>query len=178
MLGIFLGLVGTLLILLVGKKLSFSSNSFIGDLMVFVNASSYGVYLVLISPFMKKYHPITVIKWIFLFGLFMVIPFGYSEFTEIQWHTFPTQIIWAVVFVVVGLSFFAYLFNTLALKYVSPSVVSTYIYLQPLLAAAFAIAWGTDSLDWIKIVSAFLICTGVYLVSKKPKTDQLAAKEM
>ena len=178
MLGIFLGLIGTLLILLMGKKLSFSSNTFIGDLMVFVNASSYGVYLVLISPFMKKYHPITVIKWIFLFGLFMVIPFGYSEFTQIQWHTFPTHIIWAVLFVVIGLSFFAYLFNTLALKYVSPSVVSTYIYLQPLLAAAFAIAWGKDSLDWIKIVSAFLICTGVYLVSKKPASAQLAKKEM
>lgn len=177
-LGIFLGLVGTLLILLVGKKLSFSSNTFIGDLMVFLNASSYGVYLVLISPFMKKYHPLTVIKWIFMFGFLMVIPFGYSEFTEIQWHTFPTEIIWAVVFVVVGLSFFAYLFNTLALKYVSPSVVSTYIYLQPLLAAGFAIAWGKDSLDWIKVVSALLICTGVYLVSKKPKAVQAAENEM
>jgi drug/metabolite transporter (DMT)-like permease len=50
--------------------------------------------------------------------------------------------------------------------------------LQPLLAAAFAIAWGKDSLDWIKVVSAFLICTGVYLVSKKPASAQLAKKEM
>lgn len=177
-LGILLGLIGTLLILLMGKKLSFSSNTFIGDLMVFVNASSYGVYLVLISPFMKKYHPLTVVKWIFAFGLLMVLPFGYTEFTEIQWQSFPTHIIWAVVFVVVGLSFFAYMFNTLALKYVSPSVVSTYIYLQPLLAAGFAIAWGKDSLDWIKVVSALLICTGVYLVSKKPKVVQAAEKEM
>ncbi|MDP6909718.1 MAG: DMT family transporter, partial [Flavobacteriales bacterium] len=165
--GIGFGLIGTLLILLVGKKLSFSSDTFIGDLMIWVNASSYGVYLVIITPLMKKYHPITVIKWIFLFGLIMVIPFGYHEFTMISWTTMPTPIIWATVYVVIGLSFFAYALNSVALKYVSPSVVSTYIYLQPVLASVFAIAWGKDSLDWIKILSALLICIGVYLVSKK-----------
>jgi len=176
--GIVLGLVGTLLILLVGKQLSFSSNTFLGDLMVWTNASSYGVYLVIVSPFMRKYHPITVIKWIFLFGTLMVLPFGFGEFMQIEWHTFPPNIIWATVFVVVGLSFFAYLFNTVALRYVSPSVVSTYIYLQPVIAAAFAIAWGKDELSWIKVVSALLICSGVYLVSQKPKEVQTTGSEM
>lgn len=174
--GIAIGLAGTLLILLVGKKLSFDSNTFLGDLMIFVNASSYGIYLVIVSPFMRKYHPLTVIKWIFMFGLVMVVPFGWGEFTQIEWTTFPPNIIWAVVFVVVGLSFFAYLFNTVALKYVSPSVVSTYIYLQPVLATLFAIGLGKDQLDWIKVVSALLICTGVYLVSKKPKTEPPAVE--
>lgn len=170
-LGIVVGLIGTLLILVVGKELSFGSNTFLGDLMVWVNASSYGVYLVLVSPFMRKYNPLTVIKWIFLFGFIQVLPFGYSEFMQIEWSTFPPNIIWATVFVVVGLSFFAYLFNTIALKYVSPSVVSTYIYLQPVLASVFAIALGKDHLDYIKVISAVLICTGVYLVSSKsPET--------
>lgn len=168
--GIAIGLVGTLMILLLGKELTFGSDTFLGDLMVWVNASSYGVYLVLVSPLMRKYHPLLVIKWIFLFGLLMVIPFGWQEFSVIQWHTFPPHIIWATVFVVVGLSFFAYLFNTIALRYVSPSVVSTYIYLQPVIASIFAVALGKDSLDWIKVVSAVLICTGVYLVSRKPAT--------
>ena len=168
-LGIGIGLVGTLIILTAGKTLSFSSDTFSGDLMILVNASSYGVYLVLISPIMRKYHPVTVIKWVFLLGLIMVLPFGYSEFSQIQWSTFPPHVIWAVVFVVVGLSYFAYLFNLSALKYVSPSVVSTYIYLQPIIASAFVISLGKDHLDWIKVVSAILICTGVYLVSKKPK---------
>ena len=168
-LGIVVGLVGTLIILLVGKKLSFGSSTFLGDLMILVNASSYGVYLVILSPLMRKYQPITVIKWVFLFGLIMVFPFGIGEFQQIEWSTFPPPIIWATVFVVVGLSFFAYLFNIFGLKYLSPSVVSTYIYLQPVLASVFAIAMGKDSLTWIKVVSALLICTGVYLVSVKPK---------
>jgi drug/metabolite transporter (DMT)-like permease len=176
-LGILIGMVGTFLILVMGKTLSFGSDTFIGDILILVNASSYGVYLVLISPIMKKYHPITVIKWVFLFGLIMVLPFGYSEFTQIEWNSFPPHIIWATVFVVVGLSFFAYLFNISALKYVSPSVVSTYIYLQPIIASTIAISLGKDQLSWIKVVSALLICLGVYLVSAKTK-PQLAGKEM
>jgi drug/metabolite transporter (DMT)-like permease len=169
--GIVIGLAGTLLILLAGKNLSFNSGTFLGDIMVWVNASSYGIYLVIVSPFMKKYHPLTVIKWIFLFGLIQVLPFGWTEFTRIEWMNFPPHIIWAVVFVVVCLSFFAYLFNTVALKYVSPAVVSTYIYLQPVLASIFAISLGKDDLGWIKITSAALICTGVYLVSSKSKAE-------
>jgi len=177
-LGIGIGLLGTFMILVMGKKLSFSSDTFLGDMLIFVNASSYGVYLVLISPIMKKYNPVTVIKWVFLFGLFMVLPFGYTEFTQIEWSTFPPHVIWATLFVVIGLSFFAYLFNISALKYVSPSVVSTYIYLQPIIASAFAISLGKDQLDWIKVVSAMLICTGVYLVSSKIKHPQAAGKEV
>ncbi len=168
--GIAVGLLGTLLILLAGKEMSFGSKTFIGDLMIWVNASSYGVYLVIITPLMKKYHPVTVIKWMFVLGLIMVLPFGYVEFGMIEWATMPPRIIWAVVFVVVCLSFFAYLLNATALRYVSPSVVSTYIYLQPVLASAFAITLGRDSLDWIKVMSAVLICAGVYLVSRRPRS--------
>lgn len=176
-LGIGIGMFGTLLILVMGKTLSFGSDTFLGDILILVNASSYGVYLVLISPIMKKYHPITVIKWVFLFGLIMVLPFGYSEFSQIEWSSFPPHVVWATVFVVVGLSFFAYLFNISALKYVSPSVVSTYIYLQPIIASTIAITMGKDQLSWIKVASALLICLGVYLVSSKSKL-QLAGKDM
>jgi drug/metabolite transporter (DMT)-like permease len=62
-------------------------------------------------------------------------------------------------------TFFTYLFNAFALTVVSPSVVSFYIYLQPLLAAAIALAMGQDELDWLKGAAAALIFTGVYLVS-------------
>lgn len=176
--GIAIGMLGTFCILVIGKELSFSSGTFLGDMLVFINASSYGIYLVLISPIMRKYHPVTVIKWVFLFGLLMVFPFGVEEFSQIGWTTLPTHVVWAVLFVVVGLSFFAYLFNITALKYVSPSVVSTYIYLQPIFATAFAISLGRDRLDWIKVLSAVLICIGVYLVSAKTKRVQAEGNEV
>ena len=62
--GILLGLTGALTLLFVKSDFSFGSQTWKGDLMVFLNAASYGVYLVMVKPLMQKYKPITVIKWV------------------------------------------------------------------------------------------------------------------
>ena len=165
--GILLGLTGALTLLFVKSDFSFGSQTWKGDLMVFLNAASYGVYLVMVKPLMQKYKPITVIKWVFLFGLIIVFPFGISEFTEIDFHSFTPKIWFEFLFVIVATTFLAYLLNIYALKRVSPSVVSTYIYLQPLLASIFAILMHQDTINWVKIISAIMIFAGVYLVSKR-----------
>ena len=165
--GIFLGISGALLLLLVKKDFSFGSDTLLGDLFIFLNALSYGIYLVLAVPLMKKYKPLTGIKWVFTFGAIFVIPFGFQQFTEMEWNSFPTDIWLKFSFVVIATTFFAYLLNIYGLKKLSPSVVSTYIYLQPLLAALVAIWAGKDSLDWIKVAAAILIFSGVYMVSKR-----------
>ena len=121
---------------------------------------------------MKKYKPITVISWVFLFGIIFVIPFGWSDFQAIEWDTMPSTILWKVAFVVVGTTFLAYLFNIYGLKTLNPSTVSTYIYLQPVLASIVAIIASSDELNFVKILSAILIFLGVYLVSHKTKTVQ------
>jgi len=164
--GIFLGISGALLLLLFKTDFSFGSDTLLGDLFIFLNALSYGVYLVIAVPLMRKYNPITVIKWVFTFGFVFVLPFGWNQFTEIEWNAFSSDIWLKFTFVIIGTTFLAYLFNIYGLKKLNPSVVSTYIYLQPLLATVFAIWAGKDSLDWIKIVAAILIFSGVYLVSK------------
>lgn len=163
--GIISGITGALLIILVGKDFTFGSETMPGDLMVFINASSYGVYLVMVKPLMKKYHPLTVIKWVFLFGFFMVLPFGYKQALEIEWATMPAHALWGVAFVVICLTFLAYLFNSFALRTVSPSTVSIYIYSQPIFATTIAIALGNDSLTTLTVIAAILIFGGVYLVS-------------
>ena len=72
--GILLGAIGSFIIL-GGKDFSFDSSNLKGDIFVLINACSYALYLVTVKPLMAKYHPITVIKWIFLFGFFPVFIF-------------------------------------------------------------------------------------------------------
>ncbi len=171
--GIFLGITGALLLLLFKTDFSFGSETILGDMFVFLNAMSYGTYLVIAVPLMKKYKPLTVVKWVFTFGFIFVFPFGIQQFIAIDWSLFTSDIWLKFGFVIVGTTFLAYLFNIYGLKKLSPSIVSTYIYLQPLIATSFAIWAEKDSLDWIKIVAAALIFSGVYLVSKtKPLKTQ------
>jgi len=166
--GIALGIIGALLLLLFKGNFSFGSENLKGDIFIFLNAMSYGIYLVIAVPLMRKYKPITVMSWVFAFGLIMVFPFGFEEFKQIEWVSFTPIIWWKFIFIVVATTFLAYLFNIYGLKRLSPSIVSTYIYLQPLLATLIAIWVGKDSLDMIKISAALFIFTGVYLVSKSP----------
>ena len=135
--------------------------------MVLLNASSYAIYLVMVKPLMQKYKPITVVSWVFLFGFIFVIPFGWNEFQAVSWTTIPNFVLWEVVFVVVGTTFFAYLFNIYGLQTLNASVVSSYIYLQPVLASLIALWAQSDELSFIKLLSTTIIFIGVYLVSKK-----------
>lgn len=163
-LGLLLGLSGALVIL-AGRDFSFSSQTLLGDLFILINATSYAIYLVIVRPLMKKYHPLTVVKWVFFFGLFPVTLFGFKQFTQIEWHTFTTQIWVAMSFIIIGTTFFAYLLNMLALREVHSSVVGAYIYMQPILATIISMALGKDQLSIEKVISALLIFSGVYMVS-------------
>lgn len=171
-LGITLGAAGAILLITNGGKIALSKEHFLGNSLVFVNAASYAIYLVLVKTLMKKYDPLTVISWVFLFGFFFVLPFGWSEFHLIKWSAIPSQILGKILFVVLGTTFLAYLFNIYGLKTLNPSTVSTYIYLQPVLASAIAIMANSDQLNVIKVSSTILICLGVFLVSQKNRHYQ------
>ena len=163
--GIACGAIGATL-LIGGKDFSFNTNYFWGDIFILINAASFGVFLVIVKPLMRKYHPITVVKWTFLFGILMVIPFGYNELMQITSAELIPKVLWSMTFIVIGTTFIAYLFNAYGLKYVSPTVVGTYIYLQPIIATIIAFVLGVGYLDIKTILLTLLIFLGVYLVSK------------
>lgn len=167
-LGVFVGLVGALLLITFGSaSTDNATNSNLGNFLVFLNAASYGLYLVLAKDLVKKYHPVVFIKWLYLFGLVFVIPFGYSEFTEIVWQEIPTNIYWNIGFVLIFTSCITYLFNLYALAKLKPTTVSVFIYLQPVIATIYALIVGSDSLNLVKICATLLIFLGVYLVTKQ-----------
>lgn len=171
-LGILLGLFGTSFLILYGKSVENNSNVSLGNLLVLINAISYGYYLVIVKKLMDKYNAFTFVKWIYLFGFIMVIPFGFSQFQSVNWAVLPTVIVWKIAFVVVFSTFFTYLLNLLSMRELKPTLVAVFIYLQPLFATVFAISLGKDELTWVKISSAIFIFTGVYLVTDKKSEKQ------
>ena len=90
--GILLGLVGASILILKGGSIDFSSNYQIGNLFVFINAVSYGLYLVIVKPMMEKYNPITVMFYVFGFGFLYVIPFGFINLADVKWAIIPSNI--------------------------------------------------------------------------------------
>ncbi|MBR9913410.1 MAG: DMT family transporter [Algicola sp.] len=169
--GVFLGFCGGLLLTALGTSDRAGDNVTLGNLLIFINAISYSIYVIIVKRLTSKYHPFTFIKWLFLFGLILVIPFGYSESMEVQWDTFSPYIWFSVGFVIIGATFGTYFLNPLALKSLKASTVGVFIYLQPVIAGLFALIMGVDSIDAVKIAAMCLIFSGVYLVTKKPKVS-------
>ena len=171
--GIVLGLVGTAFLILYGKSVGNASNANLGNLLVFANAVSYGFYLIVVKKLMDKYSAFTFVKWIYLFGFIMVLPFGYNELQAVEFSTIPVDIAWKIVFIVVVSTFLTYLLNLLSMKELKPTTVAVFIYLQPVFATIFAIGLGKDELNLVKIGAAILIFSGVFLVTQKVTPKQI-----
>lgn len=167
--GILIGLGGAALLILSGTISSEKQDNALGDIFIFINAVSWGTFLVLVKPLMQKYHTITVLKWVFLFGMIILIPLGWTGMMDVAWPELSGRTWFGIIFVVVAVTYIAYLMNIYGLKILSPTVVSAYIYLQPLLAAGIAVYLGKDTITWQKSVSALLILGGVMLASQNRK---------
>ena len=79
-----------------------------------------------------------------------------------------------MIYVVIGTTFMTYLLNIYALKTLSPTVIGSFIYLQPIITIIFALLTDNDTLDSTKIIACALVFIGVYLVSIKNKNDWLS----
>jgi len=167
-LGVFVGFCGTLtLILLNEKSVSSAPNINMGNYYLFINSISYALYFVLVKPLTKKYTMITIMKWLFLFSIFINMPFGLIEFTEINWVEISGVSLLKISYVVICTTFLVYLLNLYALKNLKASTVGMFIYLQPVIGILFAIYRGADKLTVADATSVLLVFIGVYLVSKK-----------
>jgi drug/metabolite transporter (DMT)-like permease len=167
--GLSLAIAGALTLILFKGNFELGSKTIKGDLMTFVNAISWAIFVVMVKPLMMKYNTVTVMRWLFLFGTIYIIPIGLYDTMHTIWSAFNTHAIFALCFVVIATTFFAYFLNVYGLKSLSPNVVSMYIYMQPFLASIFAILMGKDTLTATKLFSGALIICGLYLVNLKPK---------
>ncbi|QCK14333.1 DMT family transporter [Mangrovivirga cuniculi] len=163
--GIILGAIGAGL-LLGQKNFNLDNDSFIGDLFILVNASSYAFYLVLVKPLMVKYNAMTVVKWVFTFGLLFIFPFGIADAIQTSYVVMPWTVVLRISYVVICTTILAYMLNLFAMKKVNPSVVGAYIYLQPVCAMLISVFILNNELTLEKIVYSLLIFIGVYMVSQ------------
>jgi drug/metabolite transporter (DMT)-like permease len=169
-LGIAMGFVGALGLILFGAEIRQDApNIPLGNSLFILNATAYGTYLVVVKKLIEKYHPFTLMKWLFSIAFIINLPITLPEALEIEWSTMPLWAYGSVAFVVIGTTFLTYLFNIFALTQLKASSVGAFVYMQPLVGILFALFSGMDQLTLIKILAMAFVLIGVYLASKKPK---------
>jgi drug/metabolite transporter (DMT)-like permease len=169
LIGLALGVAGAMLLILSKNKIGNPSDVLLGDIFIILNAISYTFYFVLVKPLMKEYNPIAILRMIFTFGFFIILPFCFNEFVAIDWQMYSAKELSILALIVFGGTFIAYLFNIYGIKILGASTAGSYIYSQPIIAAIIAISFLGEELAVYKILAGALIFSGVYLANKQTK---------
>lgn len=162
--GMILGGIGAVTVILQSQITKEAPNPILGNLLIFSNAANFGFYIVYCKPFMMRYKPFTVLKWVFLFGSIVLLPIGLPDLLEASWD-FPSEIWFGIGYVIVAITFLTFLLNMFAITRVSPNVATSYIFLQPFLCATLSYFIEGEVMSWISITASLLIFIGVYFVS-------------
>lgn len=165
--GLALGIGGAVLLILSKEQSGSASNYLLGDVLVIINAISYTVYFIIVKPLMAEYPPLHVVRWVFTFGLFMILPFGWNEFMSIKWGSLEWTHYASLAFIVIAGTFLAYFFNIYGIQHLGAGITGSYIYTQPVFAAIIATIFFHEKLSAPKLIAAFMIFLGVFLVSFK-----------
>jgi drug/metabolite transporter (DMT)-like permease len=164
--GIAMGAIGAMILILSSFK-EVGTASVKGDLFVAVNAMSFSIYLILVKPLMQKYKPITIALLCFLTGSIWVIMAGYQQAMAVDFSAIPSFYYWHIGFVILGATFIVYLFNIIAIKSVSATTVSSYIYLQPFFAIMISLLFTDEKLTLYSCLGGFFIIFGLWLINHK-----------
>ncbi len=168
--GLLLGISGGVLLVfsrdlsaVAGKQQS------LGDLFIIIGALSYSVYVISIKPLMAKYKAKHILQWVFLFGTCVSLPIGWSDLAAIQWMSFDFIDWFALVYVVLGATFFAYRLMNYSISILGAAITGTFIYTQPFFTTIAAMLLLHESLSLQKLGAAALIMGGVFLSTYRKK---------
>jgi len=157
--GIGLALLGVLSMVGVGSLSALS----IGDLLLVANCLSFACYLVLTRRMAQRHDPMVLSRWTFAFAALMVAPVAFLS--PIAHAPVTAGAVIEALFLVFGPTVLAYFFNAYALSRVDSSVVASFVYLQPAIAAAVAVPLLGERPGARTGVGALLIFSGLLLAN-------------
>ena len=166
--GVLVSLAGVLFLVLNSTGLGggAASTKPMGIVLAICNGLTFALYLGIFRPLIAKYHPVTFMKWMFLFSMLVSAPFNIKGLAHIVTAQIDSSILWQIAYVVFFATFIAYFLIPIGQKRLRPTLVSMYNYVQPIIATIISIAIGLDTMNWHKIVAMILVFAGVWIVNQ------------
>ena len=172
--GVLIGFLGALSLVLFSQQAPANApNISLGNFLFIANASTYGLYMIYVKPLSEKYNTIHMLKWLFLIGLLMTMPFTLPELLEVDFQQMPHSVWWRIGFVVFGTTVMTYLLMVYAIRHLRATSLSVFTYLQPIIGIVYAALVGADFMTPVKWIAMSLVLLGVFLVTKQEQPKGL-----
>lgn len=165
--GVILGLIGALIILGVPQILtgSFSSEAFLGNLLIIAASIAFVVGAILSKKMLKIYPSLIVTGIAFFVGFFTFsIPALNEYLHDPLWVNNVSMLgVFGLIYMALLSSVSAYFLYEWGLAKTSVSTADLFQYIEPLIATALAILILGEDLNTIYIFGAILIIIGLFL---------------
>lgn len=177
--GIFLGCIGAFILITASSHTSDkgTDGKLLGDMLCLTAQCCFAVYLTLFKHLIQRYTIITCMKWMITYAAIVIMPFSYSHMAALPWQDITMRVWGETLFVVVGGTFFAYIFMMNGQKTLRPTVVSMYNYVQPTVACIVSVFMGLGAFGWIQTLAVALVFSGVWLVTQSKSRRELKKEE-
>lgn len=151
-------------------RAQFSAQTTSGNLLIVTNSFCYGAYLAISKGLFNRYGALNVITWMFAIGCVVILPIGGYALSNDPLATAGVWIWVAVIYIILVPTVASYYLNAWALTHVTPTIVATYIYLQPLIAFGLAPLLLNEKLSPRILVACLLIFAGVGVVLRRARS--------
>ena len=171
-LGLVLGMAGTLAIILASGSDVHTHSSVWGNVLILISSCVSAFYMVLCKRLVGKYRVTTVLRWIYCASAFVILPFGVDDMLTINFFGMDTKILLAALFVLIVPTYLPNLLLNYSLRSVAPTASSIYAYIQPVVAVGLSVAMKLDKLHPDTLLFAIVIFVGVALVVRAYKKSE------
>jgi len=155
------------------ERASFSSATFVGDLLTMLNSMSYSFFLVVSKRTMQRVDALAATALMFAFGAVPILLFGGTALVRFDFGS-VTAVAWFwAVFIVAVPTAGAYVLISWTLARAEASLVALFVYMQPVIATTLGIAFQHERLTTRTLAGALLIFAGVYLALRLPRLPGL-----
>jgi drug/metabolite transporter (DMT)-like permease len=176
-LGVFVGASGAVFLIYSTQNETTGTSNLIGNLLCFGSCITFSLYLVLTKPISQKYTSITMMKWMFLFAIILFLPFSLSDLKAIDFSKFSKQDFSSLSFILIFATLIPNLLIPMGQNLLRPTTLAMYNYVQPIIATIIAIYVGQDVFTPSKLIAAFLVFAGVYLVTRSKSRADIESEE-
>lgn len=164
--GVVVSFAGAAIVILGGAdQTKNGSDNILGDLLAVASTICYAFYLTILEEPTKKYKPVALLRWIFLFAAIpalFLLP-GFDKIPLLHTHK---AIPWIEIgFILLCPTFIAYFLVQPAMKRIGSELVSIYQYLLPVFATISAVLMKIDRLRWIQVIAMVVIVVGMLLTT-------------
>lgn len=160
--GIVISFAGAVIVIVTGSDSGREgSNNLIGDCIAICSCICYAFYLFILQKPSAKYHPLSLLRWIFLFAAIpgLILAWGIQDMPILETTSF---IPWLEIgFILFCPTFFAYFLVQPAIRSIGAELASLYQYLLPVFAAITAVLMGLEKLQWSQVIAMAVIVIGM-----------------